>query len=72
MRRNSMFPEFRKRGNGRSYPSRADQRKLRFEVRQIPLDDFPNNLYVDVEIIVNDSISQAGDFAPLKFPSARP
>jgi hypothetical protein len=36
---------------------------LRF--RQILLDDLPNNLYIDVEVIVDDAISQTDDFAPL-------
>jgi hypothetical protein len=61
----SRFRNSGKRGNEQPYPSRAGERKLRFEVRQILLDDLPNNLYIDVEIIVNDAISQADDFAPL-------
>src|SRR5918996_1691610 len=59
------FAEFRKRGNEQLYRLRADDRKLRLEVRQILLDDLPNNLYINVEIIVNDAISQANDSAPL-------
>ena len=55
----------RKRGNEQLYRLRADDRKLRHEIRQILLDDLPNNLYINVEIIVNDAISQADDFAPL-------
>jgi hypothetical protein len=45
----STFPEFRKRGNEQLYRLRADERKLRLEVRQILLDDLPNNLYIDLE-----------------------
>lgn len=40
-----------------------------FDLRfgKIPLDYLPNNLYVDVEIIVDDSIFQPDNFAPLYF-----
>jgi hypothetical protein len=34
---------------------------------EILLNDLPNNLYVDAEIIVNDTIPQTDDFTPLDF-----
>jgi hypothetical protein len=43
----------------------TDDRKLRFEGRQILLNNFPDNLYIDVEVIVNDAMPQADDFTPL-------
>jgi hypothetical protein len=48
-----------------SYRSRVDEGKLRLEVRQILLKDLLNNLYVDIEFVVDNAISQADDFAPL-------
>lgn len=43
----------------------TDDRKLRFEGRQIFLNNFPDNFYIDVEVIVNDAMPQADDFTPL-------
>ena len=43
----------------------ADEGELRFEVRQILVNDFPNNFCVNIEIIVDHTISQANDFALL-------
>jgi len=42
----------------------TDDRKLRFEGRQIFLNNFPDNFYIDVEVIVNDAMPQADDFTP--------
>ncbi len=42
----------------------TDDGELRFEVRQILVNDFPNNFCVYIEIIVDDTFSQANDFAP--------
>ena len=38
---------------------------MRFEGRQIFPNNFPDNLYIDVEVIVNDAMPQADNFTPL-------
>ena len=38
---------------------------MRFEGRQIFLNNFSDNLYIDVEVIVNDAMPQADNFTPL-------
>jgi hypothetical protein len=55
-----------------SYRSLVDEGKLRLEVRQILLKDLLNNLYVDIEIVVDNAISQADDFVPLDLGSLSP
>jgi hypothetical protein len=64
------FPNFRERNSKLS--SRSKEGKSRLEVRQILLKDLPNNLYVDIEIVVDNAISQADDLAPLDLGELSP
>ena len=60
------------RQSGNLYRSRADERKLRLEVRQILLKDLPNNFNIDIEIVVDNTISQADEFAPFDLGALGP
>jgi hypothetical protein len=67
-----MFPEFRKHGKEQPISHVRIGDSFDLKLWQILLDDLPNNLYVDVEIIVNDAISQTDNFAPLDLGALGP